>query len=238
MTYYDAHCHLHEFTDSRIEGFRDFIIAAVSDDYPSSRRTLELSERFGNVVPCVGIHPWVVGKVGFDELRALEGFLDRVGCIGEVGLDRRFVPETFERQLEFFRVFVGWARDYGLVLNVHAPDAWRDVFDVVRRVDVDVVVFHWFTGPLDLVEEIVGVGYYVSVNAAVKVQEKSRLVAKVVPLDRLLLESDGPYEYRGITLEPPMVVEAAELVARIKGLGVDDLWGRVRDNFVRVFGVG
>jgi hydrolase, TatD family len=234
---YDAHAHLHEFLDSRIEEFtKEIVIVGVSDDYPSSRRTLELAERFNNIVPCVGIHPWNVDKVGIDELKQLERLVSEAKCIGEVGLDRRFVPQTFDRQLEFFRTFVTWARDYDLPLNIHAPDAWRDVLELVRRGDAERVLIHWYTGPLNLLNEIRDYGYYISINAAIRIQEKSRLVAKEASLDVILLESDGPYEYRGITLEPPMVRDAARIAAEIKGVKVEELWERIGENFSRLFG--
>ncbi|MGC8607798.1 MAG: TatD family hydrolase [Vulcanisaeta sp.] len=233
---YDAHTHLHEFLDSRIAKFvREIIIAAVSDDYPSSKRTIELSNTYENIVPCIGIHPWNVDKVGFDELRQLEKLLPETRCIGEVGLDKRFVPQTFNRQVEFFQVFINWAKDYDLPLNIHAPDAWNDVLEMIRRADVDRALFHWYTGPLNLIQELRDYGYYISINAAIKIQEKSKAVAREAPLDTILLESDGPYEYRGITLEPPMVKDAASIVAEIKGMGVDDLWNTVSNNFSRLF---
>ncbi len=235
---YDAHTHLHEFLDSRIAEFvKEMVIAAVSDDYPSSRRTIDLSNNYENIVPCVGIHPWNVDKVGLDELRQVEKLLSEAKCIGEVGLDRRFVPpQTFNRQVEFFQTFVSWARDYDLPLNIHAPDAWRDALEMVRRADVDRVLFHWYTGPLNLIQELRDYGYYISINAAIKIQEKSKAVAKEAPLDMILLESDGPYEYRGgITLEPPMVKDAARIIAEIKGISVEDLWDVVSSNFSRLF---
>ena len=233
---YDAHTHLHEFLDSRIAEFiREIMIVAVSDDYPSSRRTIDLSNTYENIVPCIGIHPWNVNKVGFDELRQLEKLISNARCIGEVGLDKRFVPQTFNRQVEFFQTFISWARDYDLPLNIHAPDAWSDVLEIVRRADVDRALFHWYTGPLNLIQDIRDYGYYISINAAIKIQEKSKAVARETPLDIILLESDGPYEYRGITLEPPMVKDAASIVAEIKGLNVEDLWNIISNNFSRLF---
>ena len=150
-------------------------------------------------------------------------------------LDRKFVPQTFDRQLEFFRTFVEWARDYDLPLNIHSPDAWRDVLEIIRKSDVNKALFHWYTGPLNLLGEIKDYGYYISINAAIKIQEKSKLVAREAPLDIILLESDGPYEYRGITLEPPIVKDAALIVAEIKGVHLEELWDRVRGNFSRLF---
>ncbi len=227
--------------DSQVEEFvKKFVIAAVSDDYPSSRRVLELAEGHRNkVIPCVGIHPWAVGKVSTEELVQVIKLIERgdVRCIGEVGLDKRFTPETFERQLEFFKKFVELAREYDLVLNLHAADAWRDVLDVIRKYDINKALFHWFTGPVEMLRELRDLGYYISINPAIRIQERHRRVAKEAPLEILLVESDGPYEYRGLRLEPPMTLEAVRVIAELKGVCEDYVWDRVRENFMRLFGL-
>ena len=236
MRLFDSHCHLHEFLDSRIEEFtRDITIVAVSDDYPSSRRTVELASRFNNVIPCVGIHPWSVDKVPQDEFRNVEKLVENARCIGEVGLDRRFVKETYDKQREVFEAFLRLAREYDLPVNVHAPDAWRDVFNLLLKYDIDRAVIHWYTGPLDLIDDIEAAGYFISINAAIKIQEKSKRVAKEAPLKMLLVESDGPYEYRGLQLEPPMIREAIGIIAELRGSTFDAVAEAIAENFRRVF---
>ncbi len=233
----DAHVHLYEFDEKSLEEFKDIILVSVSEDLDSSRRVIRLSEEYSNVTPCVGLHPWNVDKRPMGEvdeiLRIIEG--GDVRCIGEVGLDLRFVPETIDRQREVFSRFLAMAREYDAVLNIHSPDAWREAFNMVVKADLDKAIFHWYTGPLDLLEEIASQGYYITVNAAVKIQEKSRRVVEKAPLSIILTESDGPYNYRGLVLKPTMVKDALSEVAKIKGVSQDDVEYTVYYNYTRLF---
>ncbi len=161
---------------------------------------------------------------------------DKASCIGEVGLDRRFVPDSYEKQLPVFRAMVEAAVERGLPLNLHSPGAWRDVYLVLREYGVEKAVFHWYTGPLDLLREITAAGYYVSVNAAAIIQEKMRRIAREAPLNSLVVESDGPYRYRGLSLAPPMVRDAVRVIAEEKRLDVEEVREAVLGNTFRLYG--
>jgi len=236
--YADAHCHLHEYSLEEAGRLAEgHYIAAVSEDYETSLRTLEMA-RLGGVWPCVGLHPWEVGRLAdpLGEAERVAALAGEASCIGEVGLDRRFVPQSYGEQLPVFRVMVEAAVEMGLPLNLHSPGAWREVYTVLREYGVEKAVFHWYTGPLDLLREIVGEGYYVSVNAAAVIQEKMRRVAREAPLESIVVESDGPYSYRGLSLAPPMVREAVKVVAREKGLDVEEVRAAVLENTFRLYG--
>ena len=232
----DAHCHCYELGEG--EELADRVLA-VSDDYQSSLKSVELGEKYpGRVIPCVGVHPWEIdrGKVG--EVDLVLRLVERgdVRCIGEVGLDKRFVPESFEAQLAVFRRFLAAAREYDLVVNVHAPDAWRDVVEELRRVDVDRAVIHWYTGPLDLLEEVAGLGYFIGVNPAAKVQRKHVEVIRRAPQHIVLTESDAPYDYRGLRLMPRLIHDTIRLIAEVWGVPRDYVEELVASNFARLIG--
>lgn len=232
----DCHCHCHEFGEEELAKFSGIRLVAVSDDVTSSRRTLELANRFG-VVPCLGIHPWNVGKARPEDLSEVLSLIEKseAPCVGEVGLDRRFVPETYDKQRDFFSAFLRLAREYDLAVNVHAPDAWADVVEALRKADVDRALIHWYTGPLDLLEEMAQYGFYISINPAVKIQKKHREVAEAAGPDMVVLESDGPYEYRGLRLEPPMVKETLAIIAEIWRTTPEEVEERVYLNAARLF---
>lgn len=232
---YDAHCHLHELDVEELLELKGYVIAAVSDDLESSLRTLDIAEEHRNVVPCVGVHPWSIGEASMSHLRELEKLVERAKCIGEVGLDRRFVPETYSKQLEFFKFFVKLARDYDLPMNIHAPDAWRDVYDILVRYDVERAVIHWYTGPLDLLDEIAEKGYFISINPAAQVQEKHMRVAVQVKLSSMLVESDAPYKYRGLSLTPKLIPKLLSLIAEARRMSLSELTAIVERNFKRLF---
>jgi len=232
----DAHCHAHELGE-RISEFSGILIIGVSDDYESSLKTLELAGSSKNLVPAVGVHPWSLDEVPVEEADKVARLVEKRGdvrVLGEVGLDKKFKSHTFERQVRVFEKFLGLAREYGLMLNIHAAGAWRETYERVIRCDPPVAVFHWYTGPLDLAEEIASQGYYISINPAVKIQEKHRRVARLVRLDRLLVESDAPYNYRGMRMEPGMVEDVVKVIAEEKGISPDTVREAVWSNFARV----
>jgi len=243
----DSHCHLHEFSDEEIESFEslDTTIIAVSDDLPSSRRTLEIAKRFSWVVPALGLHPWEVTSESVEDaievaklIRESNGF---VRVIGEVGLDRRFKAETIAYQIEVFRVFVDLARELRMGMTVHSVDAWSDVLEMLYRNDVPAAVFHWYTGPIDLLKKIVDCGYMISINPAVRIQQKHRKIVEVAPIEAMLVESDAPYNYRGMRLHPSMVRDVIREIASIKGMSVEEVERVVRENsarFLRMCGIG
>lgn len=233
--YTDSHCHLHEFSDDEVGGFRGVLIAAVSDDLESSRRTMRLAERFSNVVPLVGIHPWSVKESRLADLEGVEELAREAAGLGEIGLDKRYHVDVLDKQRDFFIRQLRLAREYGKPVNLHCLDAWRECLDLVLKVDVGSAVFHWYNGPLDLIEEISGYGFYISINSAIRVQEKHKRVARAVPLDRMLVESDGPYNYRGLRLTPRMIPETLNLIGELVRVSPRDLEDRVYRNFARVF---
>lgn len=233
----DAHTHLYEFKESELSSFNGIILVSVAEDVESSRRVIELAGELSNVTPCIGIHPWNIGKTPISDIKVIENMVrdNDVKCLGEVGLDLRFTPETIDKQRMFLGEFLRMAREYDLVLNLHSPDAWREVYSMVTKADVDKVIFHWYTGPLDLISDITAQGYYISINAALKVQEKSRRVAEVVPLRFMLTESDGPYEYRGLRLTPLMIKDTVAEIAKIRGTDPATIEDSVYFNYSKLF---
>jgi len=203
---------------------------AVSDDPKSSKRTLEIARKCKNVLAGVGIHPWEVGKASDDDLRAALSLVREAHFIGEVGLDKLFVPKTFSKQVKFFEEFVERAVRYGKILSIHAAGAWSDVLEVLRSAGVKLAVIHWFTGPLHLLKVIEDSGYFIGVNPAIKIQEKSRKVVKAAPLSVLLTESDGPYRYRGMELGPELIPETVRVIAELKSVSPGVIYGAIRSN--------
>ncbi len=238
MVYVDSHCHLYEFSDEEITGFiKDIIIVAVSDDVESSRKTTEFSKKYKGVVPCIGIHPWEVGTASLTEISAIEQLIVNHGvrCLGEVGLDRKFTPETIDKQRMFFAEFLSLAKEYGLAMNIHSVNTWREVYELLLKYDIEKAVFHWYTGPLDLIDEIVSSGYFISINPAYRIQEKHRKVIEYLDLEFMVTESDGPYEYRGLKLNPLMVKDTVSYIAQAKGVNEETVRNVILRNFEKTF---
>ena len=247
MLVYDMHSHLYEHSDREIEEIleadRSLVVVAVSDDASSLERTWRLHEAYGDrVVPCGGYHPWNLKEGGSVEAaREAARLAERLGvaCIGEVGLDRKFLPgETWGLQVEVYKLFIGIARELGAMLNIHAPGAWRDALEMAVEGGVERGMLHWYTGPQDLIGRIAEAGFYAAINPAIRIQEKHRRIASVAPLEVLVFESDSPYNYRGLRLSPLMVRGSMELVASIKGVSLEAVMERAYTNSRRLLGLG
>ncbi len=237
----DAHCHLHEYSDDEISDFVEKLgiaIIAVSDDLESSNRTLELSKRFTRVIPALGMHPWEVSPERLDEIEAIIQLVyknrDVVRILGEIGLDRRFRSSTIAYQYEVFTKFLEVARELQLGVTVHSVDTWDEVLRLLQRYDIPIAVFHWYTGPLDLIKEINSAGYMVSINPAISIQEKHKRIASIAPLEMILVESDGPYNYRGMRLGPHMLEETVRHIADAKNMSVDEVRSAIVENGMKL----
>ena len=241
---YDMHCHLHEYSDSEVEeilssqpGLR---IVAVSEDLESLHRTLELASVYGDrIIPCTGLHPWSITEVGEAQAEELARAAYRMdlNCIGEVGLDKKFLPpETWEAQVRVARLFLRLAAELDAYVTLHAPGAWRPLLSLLVEEGVRRAMFHWYTGPLDLIGQIAAFGYKISINPAIRIQEKHRRVAAETPLEAIVFESDGPYNYRGLRLDPRMIPEAQGIVAELKQVSVAEVAEAARINSERLLG--
>lgn len=241
---YDIHSHLTEYSDGEIANIlskdKDLKIVIVGTDPESSMRAMEIERAFPDrAISCVGFHPW---KIGREPLHAAEralrlAYREGLRCIGEVGLDRRFLgPESWGVQLRIFRDFARAAVELGAFVNVHAPDAWAKTLAELVELGVERAVFHWYTGPVELLSVIASRRYMISINPAMKVQEKHRLIAERAPLESIVFESDGPYEYRGLRLSPIMVRETIAEVASMRGIEAEVLEEISRRNSERLIG--
>ena len=244
MIVYDMHSHLYEYSGGEVseilDGDRGLIIVAVSDDLDSLRRTYELYESYPDrIIPCVGYHPWNFrgGGGSIESARSVARMGYRLGltCIGEVGLDKRFVPlDTWSLQVEVFNIFIRLALDMDGFLNIHSPGAWREALMQIKSMNVPRAMFHWYTGPRELIDEVINSGYYISINPALRIQEKHRRIAEYTPLDYIVFESDSPYNYRGLKLHPHMVRESIKIVAGIKGVGEDLVYEAAYRNSIKL----
>ena len=233
----DAHCHAHAFSDAELREFSEIRIIAVSEDLESGRRTIGLSKRFNNIIPFVGIHPWNLESISEKELEEVLEILRLSGAmgIGEVGVDGR-IKRSIRRQVEVFKLFCEISAELDLPMNVHALDAWDQVFEIMLKMDVRRALFHWYTGPIKLLRDIGEAGYYISINPAVRVQPKHRRVLENAELDMIMTESDGPYNYRGLRLKPTMISDLIEFISNVKGVDRTSIEKIIERNFERFLG--
>ncbi|MGD0803437.1 MAG: TatD family hydrolase [Candidatus Bathyarchaeia archaeon] len=207
-------------------------IVAVSASISTCEGTLELSRRYrGYVHAALGIHPTEFFN------QSLETALDTIRtnfsecvAVGEIGLDywhklvRKDAAQK-EKQREFYVSQLRLAHELDLPVSIHSRGAWGDCLDLAIRYGPGRGVFHWYSGPLDILEGILDAGYLVSCTPAIEVSAELRAAMMKAPLESILVETDSPVWIKSQSRqsEPADVLFTLKHLAELKGLPVDDV---------------
>ncbi len=207
---------------------------------------LAMAERFPNVSCSVGIHPHEAGvepAMDVEKLTALAKH-PKVVAFGETGLDFYYEHSPRADQEASFRVHIAAAREVGLPMIVHTRDADPETVAIMAdemKKGAFTGVIHCFSSGPELAAKTLEMGFYISFSGIVTFKKADALrdVAKTVPLDRILVETDSPYlapmPHRGKTNEPSFVTHTADMVAGLKGVSREELAGATTANFFRLF---
>jgi len=253
----DSHCHLHDpaFEDTRGALIRAtehdvWGVVAVGCDPDTNRRTLEAAAANGKAVwPALGFHPeWT--ELTDEQLTVVESQVSvyhaRIVALGEIGLPWYSLEAAADaarlmaRGRQRFERLLDLAARFDLPVVVHAPHgAAQSALGALKARGVERAVFHWHKAPAGVTRAIVDAGYFVSVTPEVVYRERDRELVEAVPLDSLLVESDGPWPYRGefegMASGPWLAGRVAEEVAKIKRLPVEETMYRLSVNTCRLF---
>ena len=248
----DSHCHL-DFPDfdgkmadvreeMRANGVTYALCISVNlADFP---KVLHLAETYDNFFATVGVHPDHEERSAVDPARLVElARHPRVVAIGETGLDYYRVSGDLEWQRERFRAHIRAARVCGKPLVIHTREAAADTLRIMREEGAAEVggVMHCFTESVDVAQAALELGFHISFSGIVTFKNAGPLkeVARTVPLDRLLVETDSPYlapvPHRGKTNRPALVRHVAEEVARLREISVEVLASATTGTFFRLF---
>lgn len=230
---------LSSFPDKGVSGV---ISCGVNDE--SSRANIELSEKYPFMYAAVGYHGLNTEDVTEDYLEILRNLLqnDKVVAIGEIGLDYHYEKETRDIQLEIFRKQIELANEYNLPVIVHDREAHEDTLKILKELKPKGVI-HCFTGSVETAKEIVKLGMYIGLGGAVTFKNavKPVEVAKFVPADRLLLETDAPYmtpvPFRGKRNDSSLIPYIAKKIAEIRECTAQEILDLTAENAKRLFDI-
>jgi TatD DNase family protein len=252
MQLVDSHCHLDfdDFRDripevlasmARAEVSHALCISVTLTDFP---RVLALAERHPNLYATVGVHPDYPDEsaVRPEELLRLAAH-PKIVAIGETGLDYYRLTGDLAWQRERFRTHIRAARACGKPLVIHTREAAADTLRIMREEGANEVggVMHCFTESWDTARAALDLGFFVSFSGIVTFRSADALreVARQVPEDRLLIETDAPYlapvPHRGKTNEPAFVRQVAEQLATLRQVAWERLAESTTANFFRLF---
>lgn len=243
----DTHSHLEEIENldlsvSRARNNGVAAIIAVGQDYESNCQVLEMAEKYKSYVfPALGLHPGRLGAVAATldrELQFIEDNVNSIVAIGEIGLDyKKDLVKTASKDLqkEAFRQVLGLAAKYNKPVSVHSRYSWRDCFSLVSDCGVKKAVFHWYTGPSNVLDDILNHGYLLSVTLAAEYHYEHKRAVKEAPLDRLMLETDSPVTYRGHKAGPEDVIKSLTATSELKQIAPDIIAEKTTENAVKFF---
>jgi TatD DNase family protein len=250
----DSHCHLDfpDFADeldavlARARAAGISRIVTISTRVKRHGEVLAIAERFGDVYCSVGTHPHHAHEeldIGVDELIAHTQH-PKVVALGEAGLDYHYDTGPRVAQEQGLRNHIAAARATGLPLVIHSRDADADMAQILEEETgkgAFPAVLHCFTGGRELAQRAIALGLYISFTGILtfKKSDELRAIAKDLPADRILVETDAPYlapgRHRGKRNEPAFVVETAMVLAETRGVPVDAIAQQTTDNFFRLF---
>jgi TatD DNase family protein len=250
----DSHCHI-DFKDLAAQGsalFERMAAARVTHavcigvSVEGLPGVLAVAEAHANIYASVGVHPEYTEGVDPDLAQLLSlAEHPKVIAIGETGLDYYWHKDQPEWQRVRFRTHIQAARACGKPLVIHTRDSAVDVVRILQEEGAAEVggIMHCFTESLDVARAAMDLGFYISFSGIVTFKNALQIkeVARSIPLDRMLIETDSPYlapvPYRGKQNEPSYVPHVAEEIARLRGISLEDVAEATSENFFRLFNV-
>ncbi len=249
----DTHCHLDfpEFDQDRDRVIRRAeaegvgYIINIGSSLKGSKDSVALAKKYDSVYATVGLHPHEADKFDKkieDDLRSLARE-DKVVAIGEIGLDYFKNYSEAQNQRPQFISLLNLAKDLGLPVVIHSRQAEEDILKTLKSVMPLKAVVHCFSGDENFLKECLESGFFISFtcNITYKKADNLRRLVKIVPLERLMLETDAPYlspeGFRGRRNEPLQVKLLAQEIAAIKETGVEDIARVTSENAKTFFGL-
>ena len=207
-------------------------VVLVGFSRETNRRAQELSEKYDIFFPTAGVHPSEASSNYLELLDELYEFVknNKVYAIGECGLDYYWVKDNSEYQKALFKAQCELAIKLDLPIIVHMRDATKDTYDILKEYKGKIKgVMHCYSGSLEMAKEFIKLGFYISLGGPVtfKNAKESKEIAKIIPLDKLLVETDCPYlsptPFRGKRNESAYVYYTALEIANLRGITLEEL---------------
>lgn len=253
---FDSHTHLNveqfaedlEETIARAQELGVSEMAVVGFDTPTIEKSLELSQKYPFIYSIIGWHPTEAGSYTQAIEKRLEQQLEyeKVVALGEIGLDYYWMNDPKDVQEKIFLRQIAIAKEHHLPISIHMRDAIEDTYWILKEAKIHDIggIMHSFSGDDEWAKRFLDLGMHISFSGVVTFKKALEVqeAAKIVPMERLLVETDAPYlapvPYRGKRNEPGYTRYVVEKIAELRGLTVEEVAHQTRMNAHRLFRIG
>lgn len=250
---FDSHTHLNaeQFkadipeTIARAEALGVTEMAVVGFDSETIEKSLELSRTYSFIQSIIGWHPTEAGSYTLEIEKKLQEqlTLPKVVALGEIGLDYYWMKDPKEVQDKLFRRQIAIAKEMNLPVSIHTRDALEDTYAVLKEENIQTIggIMHSFSGDIEWMQKFLDLGMHISLSGVVTFKKalEVQAVAKAVPLERLLVETDAPYlapvPYRGKRNEPGYTRYVVEKIAELRELPLETIAQETTKNAHQLF---
>lgn len=239
----DVHAHLDRYGEMlgpALEEIEQRSIFTISNsmDRDSYRRNLEIGNACGLVLPTFGVHPKNAPSA-VSELSKLNRAIDETPMIGEIGLDFHWVRDAsrYPAQKRVFEYFLAAAKEQRKIVNLHTKGAEKEVLDLLEHYGLSRAIVHWYSGPMDILRAMIDAGIYFTIGVEVLFSDAIREIAELVPIERILTETDNPGGLKwlnGLPGMPKVIEQIVQVVAEIKGVDSLSFAASVASNWSRL----
>lgn len=253
MNLIDTHVHLDHVQDVSVElkeaaGTGVRAVVAVGVDLASNKIHLELQDKHNElkILLAFGIHP---GNIIEEQVKQTFMFIsknkERAVAIGEIGLDYWYPwakksEEKKQQQRDVFEHQLNLAKEFDLPVVIHSRGAWKDCLRMTRAAGIRRAVFHWYSGPKDVLEQLLSCGYFISATPALFYSPQAQEAVAFAPVEQTLIETDTPVCYRlndekSFKAGPKDVFFTLEVYARLKAMDQEKAANILNDNAQKIF---
>ena len=251
----DSHCHL---DDPKLYDQLDNVVnraekknikyfLTICTTIPSFRKIEIIVKKYSNIYGTFGIHPHETKnykEINSAKLCSAKKNNKKIIGIGETGLDYYYDHSDREIQKKIFIEHINAASDLDIPLIVHSRNAEKDIFEILKseRKNSNLkILIHCFTGSKDFAKKLIDIGCYISISGIITFKNSNELreAASIIPLDKLLVETDSPYlapsPYRGKSNEPSLITYTVEKIALVKRTLISEIEKKTTENFLNLF---
>ncbi len=250
---FESHAH---FDDEAFDNDRDTLITSLHNNsieriinvgasLASTKRTIELMNKYDFIYGALGIHPTECGDLTEDNIRWIRdnAISDKCAAIGEIGLDYYWKEPQKDIQKKWFIRQIDLAKELNLPVIIHSRNAAKDTLDIMKSERADRLrgVIHCYSYSVEIAREYFNMGYYFGIGGVITYPDSKKLkeVVNYLPLDCILLETDCPYlppnPHRGERNHSGNLIYIAEALAKIKNVDVDTIINVTKKNAYRLF---